>query len=191
MGRRRNSEQGFTGGRHGWDASCIRRRQERNVLWRYLGDPVAPADRQELQVGRLRLSENAWDARRPEARRRRGQRNLRVVLDRPEETRRGDQVHRILNASRSCNALSGAGAADRRFDQGRASGRGRLRVELRKDAFPNTIKFLDWIWPSEVATATASAIGGVVGGTITPEQAAASVQAVFDDLKAQGNWPPK
>lgn len=64
-------------------------------------------------------------------------------------------------------------------------------VQLRKDAFPNTIKFLDWIWPSEVATATASAIGGVVGGTITPEQAAASVQAVFDDLKAQGNWPPK
>jgi raffinose/stachyose/melibiose transport system substrate-binding protein len=64
-------------------------------------------------------------------------------------------------------------------------------VQLRKDAFPNTIKFLDWIWPSEVATATASAIAGVVGGTITPEQAAASVQTVFDDLKAQGRWPPK
>ena len=64
-------------------------------------------------------------------------------------------------------------------------------VQLRKAAFPSTIKFLDWIWPSEVATATASAIAGIVGGTITPEQAAASVQAVFDDLKAQGNWPPK
>jgi raffinose/stachyose/melibiose transport system substrate-binding protein len=64
-------------------------------------------------------------------------------------------------------------------------------VQLRKDAFPNTIKFLDWIWPSEVATATASAIAGVVGGTITPEQAAASVQTVSDDLKAQGRWPPK
>lgn len=64
-------------------------------------------------------------------------------------------------------------------------------VELRKAAFPSTIKFLDWIWPSEVATATASAIAGIVGGTMTPEQAAASVQAVFDDLKAQGNWPPK
>jgi raffinose/stachyose/melibiose transport system substrate-binding protein len=64
-------------------------------------------------------------------------------------------------------------------------------VELRKAAFPNTIKFLDWIWPSEVATATASAIAGIVGGTMTPEQAAASVQAVFDDLKAQGSWPPK
>jgi raffinose/stachyose/melibiose transport system substrate-binding protein len=64
-------------------------------------------------------------------------------------------------------------------------------VQLRKDAFPNTIKFLDWIWPSEVATATASAIAGVVGGTITPEQAAASVQTAFDDLKAHGSWPPK
>ncbi|SHE91115.1 raffinose/stachyose/melibiose transport system substrate-binding protein [Kaistia soli DSM 19436] len=64
-------------------------------------------------------------------------------------------------------------------------------VELRKDAFPSTIKFLDWIWPSEVSTATASAIAGVVGGTTTPEAAAQSIQAVFDDLKAQGQWPPK
>jgi raffinose/stachyose/melibiose transport system substrate-binding protein len=64
-------------------------------------------------------------------------------------------------------------------------------VELRKEAFPSTIKFLDWIWPSEVATATASAIAGIVGGTMTPEAAAASVQATFDDLKAQGNWPRK
>ncbi|MBZ9936227.1 extracellular solute-binding protein [Mesorhizobium sp. BR1-1-16] len=64
-------------------------------------------------------------------------------------------------------------------------------VELRKDAFPATIKFLDWIWPSEVSTATASAIAGVVGGTTTPEAAAQSIQAVFDDLKAQGQWPPK
>ena len=64
-------------------------------------------------------------------------------------------------------------------------------VELRKEAFPNTIKFLDWIWPSEIATATSSAIAGIVGGTTTPEEAAASLQSTFDDLKAQGNWPPK
>ncbi|MCX5513124.1 ABC transporter substrate-binding protein [Kaistia algarum] len=64
-------------------------------------------------------------------------------------------------------------------------------VELRKDAFPATIKFLDWIWPSEVATATASAIAGVVGGTLTPEEAAASVQTAFDEVKASGQWPPK
>ncbi len=64
-------------------------------------------------------------------------------------------------------------------------------VELRKEAFPATIKFLDWIWPSEVSSATASAIAGVVGGTMTPEAAATSIQTVFDDLKAQGQWPPK
>ncbi|MBB3932298.1 raffinose/stachyose/melibiose transport system substrate-binding protein [Kaistia hirudinis] len=64
-------------------------------------------------------------------------------------------------------------------------------IELRKEAFPATIKFLDWIWPSEVATATASAIAGVVGGTMTPEAAAASVQTAFDEVKASGQWPPK
>jgi raffinose/stachyose/melibiose transport system substrate-binding protein len=64
-------------------------------------------------------------------------------------------------------------------------------IELRRDVFPNTIKFLDWIWPSEIATATASAIAGVVSGTVTPSQAAASVQAAFDEVKAQGGWPPK
>ena len=63
--------------------------------------------------------------------------------------------------------------------------------DLRADAFPNTVKFLDWIWPSELAVATSSAIAGVVGGSTTPEEAAASVQATFDDLVAQGEWPPQ
>ncbi len=63
--------------------------------------------------------------------------------------------------------------------------------ELRATAFPATIKFLDWIWPAEVSSATASAIAGVVGGELTPEDAAASVQKVFADLKARGAWPPE
>ncbi|MBB5752928.1 ABC transporter substrate-binding protein [Prosthecomicrobium pneumaticum] len=63
--------------------------------------------------------------------------------------------------------------------------------DLRADAFPNTVKFLDWIWPSEIAVATSSAIAGIVGGTTTPEEAAASLQSVYDDLVAQGQWPPK
>lgn len=63
--------------------------------------------------------------------------------------------------------------------------------ELRADAFPNTVKFLDWIWPSELAVATSAAIAGIVGGSTTPEEAAASVQATFDDLVAQGEWPPE
>ncbi|WEK51493.1 MAG: extracellular solute-binding protein [Candidatus Kaistia colombiensis] len=63
--------------------------------------------------------------------------------------------------------------------------------DLRASAFPNTVKFLDWVWPAEVATAVSSSIAGVVGGQITPQQAADSVQAVYDDLVAQGNWPPQ
>jgi raffinose/stachyose/melibiose transport system substrate-binding protein len=63
--------------------------------------------------------------------------------------------------------------------------------QLRADAFPNTIKFLDWIWPSEIAGATASAIAGVVGGQTTPEAASASLQSTYDDLVSQGQWPPK
>lgn len=62
--------------------------------------------------------------------------------------------------------------------------------QLRASAFPNTVKFLDWVWPSEVATAVSSSIAGVVGGQLTPQQAADAVQATFDDLVAQGNWPP-
>ena len=64
-------------------------------------------------------------------------------------------------------------------------------VALRETTFPNTVKFLDWMWPSEVTTAVASGIAGVVGGTATPEEAAASVQAAFKTLVDEGNWPPK
>jgi raffinose/stachyose/melibiose transport system substrate-binding protein len=64
-------------------------------------------------------------------------------------------------------------------------------VTLRADNFPNTIKFLDWIWPSEVAKAVSSGIAGVIGDQMTPQQAAASVQATFDDLVSKGAWPPK
>jgi raffinose/stachyose/melibiose transport system substrate-binding protein len=63
--------------------------------------------------------------------------------------------------------------------------------ELRATAFPDTVKFLDWIWPVEVTTTVASSIAGVVGGDLTPEDAAAAVQKAFDDLKAQGGWPPE
>ena len=62
--------------------------------------------------------------------------------------------------------------------------------DLRASAIPNTVKFLDLVWPAEVATAVSSSIAGVVGGQLTPQQAADAVQAVFDDLVTQGNWPP-
>ena len=63
-------------------------------------------------------------------------------------------------------------------------------LELRESAYPNTVKFLDWMWPSEVTTAVASAIAGVVGDQITPQQAADTVQAAFDRIVEDGAWPP-
>ena len=62
--------------------------------------------------------------------------------------------------------------------------------ELRASAFPNTVKFLDWMWPSEVTTVVSSSIAGVVGGQITPQEAADTVQAAFDRLVEDGAWPP-
>lgn len=62
---------------------------------------------------------------------------------------------------------------------------------LREKNFPATIKFLDWIWPAEVTRAVAANIAGVVGGDMTPQEAADSVQQTFDDLVDQGQWPPK
>jgi raffinose/stachyose/melibiose transport system substrate-binding protein len=63
--------------------------------------------------------------------------------------------------------------------------------QLRATTFPDTVKFLDWMWPSEVTTTVASSIAGVVGGTLSPEQAAHNVQATFQALVDQGKWPPK
>ncbi|MBZ5762495.1 MULTISPECIES: ABC transporter substrate-binding protein [Rhizobium] len=63
--------------------------------------------------------------------------------------------------------------------------------ELRANTFPDTVKFLDWVWPSEVTSAVASGIAGVVGGTTTPQDAAKSVEAAFKQLVDDGNWPPK
>jgi raffinose/stachyose/melibiose transport system substrate-binding protein len=62
---------------------------------------------------------------------------------------------------------------------------------LRATVFPETVKFLDWMWPTEVTTATSSAIAGVVGGTLTPQDAAKSVEKAYQDMVEAGTWPPK
>jgi raffinose/stachyose/melibiose transport system substrate-binding protein len=66
-----------------------------------------------------------------------------------------------------------------------------VSATLREQVFPNNIKFLDWIWPTAVTRAVASAVAGVVAGQLTPEKAAASVQSAYDQLVAAGEWPPK
>lgn len=57
---------------------------------------------------------------------------------------------------------------------------------LQQNHVPNTVKFLDWIWPIEVNDAYQSAIQGVIGGTITGEEAAQQVQRAFDSLVSNG-----
>jgi raffinose/stachyose/melibiose transport system substrate-binding protein len=61
---------------------------------------------------------------------------------------------------------------------------------LRETTYPNTIRFLDWIWPTEINDAYQAAIQGVVGGTLTPEEGAAQVQQAYDDLVADGYTYP-
>ena len=58
--------------------------------------------------------------------------------------------------------------------------------DLRSNHFPNTVRFLDWIWPTEINDAFQGAIQGMVGGTITAEEGMAQVQAVYDDLVFDG-----
>ncbi len=57
---------------------------------------------------------------------------------------------------------------------------------IRNIILPHTIRFLDWIWPSEINNEFQAAIQGVIGGTQTPEVGMAAVQAVFDKLVAEG-----
>ena len=58
--------------------------------------------------------------------------------------------------------------------------------DLRSNHFPNTVRFLDWIWPTEINDAFQNAIQGIVGGTITAEEGMAAIQEVFDDLVFDG-----
>lgn len=62
--------------------------------------------------------------------------------------------------------------------------------QLRETAYPNTIRFLDWIWPTEINDAYQAAIQGVIGGTLTAEEGAAQVQQAYDDLVADGYTYP-
>jgi raffinose/stachyose/melibiose transport system substrate-binding protein len=65
-----------------------------------------------------------------------------------------------------------------------------IATSLRETTYPATIRFLDWIWPTEINDAYQAAIQGVVGGTLTPEEAAAQVQQAYDDLVADGYTYP-
>jgi raffinose/stachyose/melibiose transport system substrate-binding protein len=58
--------------------------------------------------------------------------------------------------------------------------------DLRSNHFPNTVRFLDWIWPVEINDAFQDAIQGIVGGTISAEEGLEEVQRAYEDLVFDG-----
>lgn len=63
-----------------------------------------------------------------------------------------------------------------------------LTKDLVKNFYPNTIRFLDWIWPAEVNDAMQGSIAGVVSGTMTPEQAAQNIQDAYDKVVKEKDY---
>ncbi|MBL8600204.1 MAG: extracellular solute-binding protein [Devosia sp.] len=49
-----------------------------------------------------------------------------------------------------------------------------------------TAKFLDWVWPRELTETIQREVQSMMGGSVTPEQAAANMQAKLDQMVAAG-----
>ena len=112
-------------------------RQERHVLWRHLGGPLAAGERQGLQVGRLRRSRR-WTARPASPAMAAAPITASASPPRssPGKARRGRRLHRLPDPAGSRDALSRARTADRRLDQGRAAGRRRLCGRTAQGSLP-------------------------------------------------------
>ena len=63
-----------------------------------------------------------------------------------------------------------------------------LADQLTKEFIPNTVQFLDWIWPSKVNDAVTSAITDVMYNNKSPQDAAASVQSALDKYKSEEDY---
>ncbi len=61
-------------------------------------------------------------------------------------------------------------------------------TEIAKDlsTYLPTAKFLDWVWPRELSSTIQTEIQSMMGGAITPEQAAANMQAKLDEMVGAG-----
>ena len=59
---------------------------------------------------------------------------------------------------------------------------------LNQYVVPNSVMFLDWIWPSEVNDAFSQTIPAVASGNMTPEQAVEVVQAAYDTAVAEKEY---
>lgn len=60
--------------------------------------------------------------------------------------------------------------------------------KLNSKFLPNTVAFLDWIWPVEVNDAFTQSIPAVMNGSMSPEQATEVVQKAYDTLVKEKNY---
>jgi maltose-binding protein MalE len=63
-----------------------------------------------------------------------------------------------------------------------------LAAQLTKEFIPNTIQFLDWIWPSQVNDAVTAAITDVMYNDKSPADAAKGVQSALDKVKSEEDY---
>lgn len=61
-----------------------------------------------------------------------------------------------------------------------------LALKYAEQCAPNQITYLDWYWPPEITRSFQENQQAIVAGTMTPDDAAASIQNVLDDLYADG-----
>jgi raffinose/stachyose/melibiose transport system substrate-binding protein len=59
-------------------------------------------------------------------------------------------------------------------------------VSVRLRSYLPAVKFLDWMWPLELGNTIQGQVQDMMGGTITPEQAARRMQAKYDSMVASG-----
>lgn len=60
-----------------------------------------------------------------------------------------------------------------------------LANQIRDEYLPAS-KFLDWTWPRELNDAIQRAVQAMMGGSVTPEEAAQQIQDAYDQLVDQG-----
>jgi raffinose/stachyose/melibiose transport system substrate-binding protein len=59
---------------------------------------------------------------------------------------------------------------------------------LNERLVPNSVMYLDWIWPGEINDAIGQVIPAVVSGRTDSDQALAAIQRVFETIKAEKNY---
>lgn len=63
-----------------------------------------------------------------------------------------------------------------------------LAEKFNSEFMPNTITYLDWLWPSEVNDAVMQVIPAVMTGNMTAEQGAQTVQDAYDTVVAEKQY---